>query len=56
MAEEKWENIGSGKYKCSVCGYVYDPSQHDNIPLEELPEDWKCPRCKKPKEKFIIIV
>ncbi|MBQ3263078.1 MAG: rubredoxin, partial [Oscillospiraceae bacterium] len=20
--------------------------------FEELPEDWKCPRCKQPKEKF----
>ena len=42
----------SGKYVCSVCGYVYDPAEHDGVPFEELPEDWKCPRCKQPKEKF----
>lgn len=42
----------SGKYVCSVCGYVYDPSEHDGVAFEDLPDDWKCPRCKKPKEKF----
>lgn len=42
----------SGKYVCSVCGYVYDPAEHDGVPFEDLPEDWKCPRCKQPKEKF----
>ena len=42
----------SGKYVCSVCGYVYDPREHDGIAFEDLPEDWKCPRCRQPKEKF----
>ena len=42
----------SGKYVCSVCGYVYDPAEHDGVAFEELPADWKCPRCKQPKEKF----
>jgi len=42
----------SGKYVCSICGYVYDPAEHDGIPFEGLPEDWKCPRCKQPKSKF----
>ena len=42
----------SGKYVCSVCGYIYDPAEHDGVAFEELPEDWKCPRCKQPKEKF----
>lgn len=42
----------SGKYVCSVCGYVYDPAEHDGVPFEELPEDWRCPRCKQPKSKF----
>ena len=42
----------SGKYVCSVCGYVYDPAEHDGIAFEDLPDDWKCPRCKQPKEKF----
>ena len=42
----------SGKYVCSVCGYVYDPAEHDGVAFEDLPDDWKCPRCNQPKEKF----
>ena len=42
----------SGKYVCSVCGYVYDPAEHDGVAFEDLPNDWRCPRCKQPKEKF----
>ena len=41
-----------GKFVCSVCGYVYDPSEHDGVKFEDLPDDWRCPRCKKSKEKF----
>ena len=41
-----------GKYVCSVCGYVYDPAEHDGVRFEDLPDDWRCPRCKKSKEKF----
>ena len=42
----------SGKYVCSVCGYVYDPAEHDGVAFDDLPDDWRCPRCKQPKEKF----
>lgn len=42
----------SGKYVCSICGYVYDPAEHDGVAFENLPDDWRCPRCKQPKEKF----
>ena len=49
----------SGKYVCSICGYVYDPEIGDpdnGIPagtkFENLPEDWHCPRCKQGKDKF----
>ena len=42
----------TGKYICSVCGYVYDPAEHDGVAFEALPDDWKCPRCKQGKEKF----
>ena len=45
-------NEATGKYVCSVCGYVYDPAEHDGVAFEDLPDDWKCPRCKQPKEKF----
>ena len=42
----------TGKYICSVCGYVYDPAENNDVAFEDLPEDWKCPRCKQPKTKF----
>ena len=42
----------SGKYICSVCGYLYDPAEHDGVAFEDLPDDWRCPRCKQPKTKF----
>ena len=42
----------SGKYVCSICGYVYDPAEHEGVAFDALPEDWKCPRCKQSKEKF----
>ena len=43
---------GSGKYVCSVCGYVYDPAEHEGTAFEDLPDDWKCPRCRQSKDKF----
>lgn len=42
----------SGKYVCSICGYVYDPAEHDGVAFEDLPDDFQCPRCKQAKEKF----
>ncbi len=42
----------TGRYVCSVCGYVYDPAEHDGTAFEDLPDDWKCPRCRQGKEKF----
>ena len=42
----------SGKYVCSICGYVYDPAEHDGVAFEDLPDDWKCPRCRQGKDKF----
>lgn len=51
-------SLGDGRYKCP-CGYIYDPAKGDpkhNIApgtrFEDLPEDWRCPRCKRKKEKF----
>ena len=41
-----------GKYVCLVCGYVYDPNEHDGVLFEGLPDDWVCPRCKRSKDKF----
>ena len=46
------EMKATGKYVCSICGYVYDPAEHDGAAFEDLPDDWKCPRCKQGKDKF----
>lgn len=44
--EEKTE---TGKWVCSVCGYVYD----GETPFEELEDDFRCPVCKQPKSAFV---
>jgi len=46
------EKEASGKYVCSICGFVYDPAEHDGVAFEDLPEEWRCPRCKQGKDKF----
>ena len=47
------------KYKCNVCGYIYDPEKGDSennippgTPFEKLPDDWVCPLCGAPKDMF----
>ena len=49
----------SKKYKCSVCGYIYDPAEGDpgsgiapGTAFEDLPENWVCPVCSSTKDKF----
>lgn len=34
------------KYRCTVCGYIHEG---------ELPEDFKCPKCKKPASVFVLV-
>ena len=47
------------KYRCTICGYIYDPSVGDDTqdvkpgtPFEKLPEDWTCPLCGATKDQF----
>lgn len=47
------------KYRCTVCGYIYDPEKGDpdsgikpGTPFEELPENWVCPICGADKSAF----
>ena len=49
----------TGKYICSVCGYIYDPAEGDpkngiaaGTAFADLPDNWRCPRCKQGKDKF----
>ncbi|MFC1970824.1 rubredoxin [Chloroflexota bacterium] len=47
------------KYKCTVCGYIYDPEKGDpdggikpGAPFEDIPDDWVCPVCGAAKYQF----
>lgn len=40
------------KYQCIACGWIYDPAQNDEIPFEQLPEDFVCPECGVGKDMF----
>jgi len=47
------------KYRCKVCGYIYDPEKGDaensvptGTPFEKLPDDWICPICGVGKDQF----
>ena len=47
------------KYRCLICGYVYDPEEGDpasgvkpGTAWEDVPEDWICPVCGADKEEF----
>ena len=47
------------KYKCTICGYVYDPVVGDpdngvkeGTAFENLPDDWVCPECGAGKDEF----
>ncbi|MEI6436594.1 MAG: rubredoxin [Bacteroidota bacterium] len=50
------------KYKCAICGYIYDPAVGDpasgiapGTPFEEIPDDWVCPICGVGKGDFVKI-
>ena len=47
------------KYRCTVCGYIYDQEKGNRVsgiepgtPFEELPDDWFCPVCGASKDEF----
>jgi protease I len=44
----------AARWKCTVCGYIYDLAENDNVPFEQLASTWKCP-CGAPKSKFVKI-
>jgi len=49
------------KYKCVICGYVYDPEEGDpesginpGTSFNELPDDYLCPVCGASKDEFLV--
>ncbi|BDC36228.1 MAG: High molecular weight rubredoxin [Candidatus Methanoliparum thermophilum] len=58
--KESKESEKMDKYRCSVCGYQYNPVKGDpysgiepGTPFEELPDDWVCPVCGASKDQFV---
>lgn len=50
------------KYRCKVCGFIYDPTVGDpstgipaNTPFEDIPSNWCCPICGVTKEDFVEV-
>jgi rubredoxin len=48
------------KYKCKVCGYVYDPDNGDSrskvapgTAFEDLKNNWHCPQCGAGINRFV---
>ena len=59
IEEKRMEKMQASKYRCTVCGYIYDPELGDEdsgvkpgTPFEELPDDWVCPVCGAGKSDF----
>lgn len=57
--KKRKESEKMAKYKCSVCGYIYDPEKgnpesgvNPGTPFEDLPDDWVCPVCGAGKDEF----
>jgi len=51
--------MSASKYRCTVCGFVYDPATGDpdsgiepGTAFEDLPEDYVCPVCMAAKDMF----
>ena len=49
------------KYRCTVCGYIYEPDKGDpdgsikpGTAFEDIPDDWVCPECGASKDEFEI--
>jgi flavin reductase (DIM6/NTAB) family NADH-FMN oxidoreductase RutF/rubredoxin len=47
------------RYRCTVCGYIYDPEKGDpdggikpGTPFEEISDTWVCPVCGASKDQF----
>ncbi|MCO6184613.1 rubredoxin [Rhizobium sp. L1K21] len=64
-----FENFGKraeagvgGKMECGICWLIYDPAEGDPVwqiepgtSFADLPDDWRCPNCDAPQEKFMAL-
>ena len=48
------------KYRCNVCGYIYDPAEGDpttawrGTAFEDLPDTWLCPGMRRRVDGFAL--
>jgi rubredoxin len=54
------ESSDATRMECGVCWHVYDPAEGDpvwqippGVAFADLPDDWRCPECDAPREKFL---
>jgi flavin reductase (DIM6/NTAB) family NADH-FMN oxidoreductase RutF/rubredoxin len=59
IEESKMAASNVVKYRCNVCGYIYDPEKGDpdgdigpGTPFEGVPGTWVCPVCGASKDMF----
>jgi len=59
VEKEVKKSSSEAKYKCDVCGYIYDPEKGyldggiaPGTPFEDIPDDWVCPVCGADKSQF----
>ncbi|RBP11228.1 rubredoxin [Roseiarcus fermentans] len=64
-----FENFGppevaepDARMECGVCWRPYDPAEGDSVrqiapgtPFSALPENWRCPTCDAPRERFLAL-
>ena len=48
------------RYKCLICGHIYDPKEGDpdsgiapGTAFEDIPDTWVCPICGVTKEDYV---
>ncbi|WP_456465003.1 rubredoxin [Persephonella sp.] len=53
------KNSSELKYRCKVCGYIYNPDKGDEkrgispgVQFKDLPDKWRCPVCSYAKSHF----
>jgi len=51
------------KWRCTVCGYIYDAKNGDpdngivpGTEFKDIPDSWVCPECGAPKSDFEKII
>ena len=61
-AQSSGSTGGMQKYRCNICGYIYDPEVGEpaagiapGTAFEDVPDDYECPVCGATKDDFAAI-